>query len=802
MQNFGSTAATPGTHAWPPLSVSQAYLKAQRTRMKQFWGRMAVLHATRHPRNPRPPGKRKYAAMGISNPMSYVRPGSAYFPKATRNIISALKERGLPCVSFDTRGIVYAIFFTYRGNAEIGKVYVGITYKSVMDRFAEHVREAIEYLNGARILLEGDALDLHKTMALHGVSSCIMVPLQKVEGVRAERSASFYASAKRFERYWIQALQSLAPNGFNKYLPGGQDQRFSKFVGSYEGVLMDLWNPLRYLYSPGAGHVGDYRFHYRDYICRLLALHERRDLTGSGSITAVVRKMRRRNLTRMLIIGLLHHIHDIPPDEQFDLCNQLRAEIERRSQVGTRARKTVVKMFIPHYESALLDLLPLQQILANSGNQSLLPVPLRHVHMRLAFSYDVPIGRRWFNYKRQFDGSEFSFQQLQEFADQPCNCSDPEFAPFRPPGCNHVCTPDATFLQHLCPELPNLAAIWRKGSKFRPQTQAPLSEDDKRVVFDSLGDAMGRLTHRLVKHFSVQGNTLNPWSMTVLDQMRAKLACIPTGIVLGLATSPHYGHRERDAMTAILSRYLCTPIDKSSNGMCLTCKHFSVHLELDDLNRNGAGEGATYQIVPQAISEVVSQVQPFLQSLKIKLGTSVLPGYMGIPKLHKPQLAFRFIATSAISVLRPLALKVTVLLRALEGDLDWLWRQHLSFPPAAKMGRSKHWILRNSPQLMPTIQAFNMQNTLQQADASPPWWLSWDSERLFTELDQADLKERLCWLLDRVFELRPDRNLIRVCKGRGATWSSGAMPPNRSGRTEGLSTMFLICNQPSLRFVS
>ena len=431
-----------------------------------------------------------------------------------------------------------------------------------------------------------------------------------------------------------------------------------------------------------------------------------------------------------------------------------------------------------------MDKLPVQRILSDSDNQRLLPPAVRHVHVRLAYKYDVPIGRQWYKYKQLYDGS-LSLEELRVFGDEPYGCHAPELAPFRPPGCDHVCTPDAAFLEHLRPDVPALAQIWREGSKFRPQSRTPVTEEDRQAALSSLERAMGKLSKKLSKE--VPAHTLYPWISTVMQQIYASMDAIPADTMIGHDDSPVYGRRERLAMKDILQTYLCTPVDKLANGMCLTCKHFAVKMQLDDLARNSADGGSTYQALPNtSVDDVVAIAEPILEQLQIKMGDGVLPGYMGMPKLHKPHLAFRFIATSAKSYLRPLALILTYLLRALEAHLDSSWRQ-LHFPATASMGRSRHWILRNSAQLLPVVHAFNMQHSLRRLDESTAEKLSWDFERLYTELNQDDLKVRLCWLLDSLFALHGNRNLIRVAKGCPARWCEGTMPARRTARYQGRS---------------
>ena len=116
-----------------------------------------------------------------------------------------------------------------------------------------------------------------------------------------------------------------------------------------------------------------------------------------------------------------------------------------------------------------MDKFRVWRIVSKHDNQRLLPLALCHVHIRLAYKYAVAIGRQWFKYKQLVDDSQLSLEELSAFADEPYGCHAPELAPFRLPGCDHVCTPDAASVEHLRPDVPALAQIGRADSYLRPQ---------------------------------------------------------------------------------------------------------------------------------------------------------------------------------------------------------------------------------------------------------------------------------------------------------------------------------------------
>ena len=577
---------------------------------------------------------------------------------------------------------------------------------------------------------------------------------------------------------------------FNSVIPGNSTTLFSAFLGSFQGWASDLWHPVRWLYQNRVDtfgrlrdfHIGGFPFHYRDYVRRFVCLLQRRHLTGSQSIAAVMRTMRRRNLERMVMVASLHSIESVSPEDQEFLVQLIQEHLQTRHQNRDRRGKKATKLFTPLFASTLMDDLPLQRILASREMQSLLPACMRHVHFMLGFQYSKPIKCYWFNYKKFI--TQHTYAELQAIADGPCDCHLPRFDRFKVPGCDHVVAFSSDFLRQECPDLPNLAAIWDRGSKYRPQLQHGHSHDFVTEAAAEISAAMSRLRKRLVKQFSVNDNCLDPWCTEVLAKMHQALHALPDSRPSRPAGAPLYGRAERASMERLLDKYICSATDKMSSNMALTCKHIACRHELQDIVRQSAVGQATYEPEVKSLAELVQASEPIFQESQISCGDVELPYYYPIPKIHKPQLAFRFITSCGQFYLRNIAVWVTRFLRAIERPLNRVWDE-LDFPSELQFGRSRPWVIKTSAQIVSFVNRFNMSHSLERLDAAAPNLLSADFERLYTELDQGDLKAKLVWLIDKVFQLQ-EKTCVRVRKGMSPKWVEGNLPAKRKGRDRGV----------------
>ena len=154
---------------WPPDSITASYMKFHLDRSKELHGRMCKLHQKANARHPRKPAKKKHKH---GHPEDYLNADSSFFSPSSRQLLIALQKHrpGLPLPAFNAVGVVYAIFFIVTGSQQISGHYVGISHRSVAERFEEHIRQAKDCRAGLRIL-DGEASKLYSIMAAQGIAS-------------------------------------------------------------------------------------------------------------------------------------------------------------------------------------------------------------------------------------------------------------------------------------------------------------------------------------------------------------------------------------------------------------------------------------------------------------------------------------------------------------------------------------------------------------------------------------------------------------------------------------------------------
>ena len=238
-----------------------------------------------------------------------------------------------------------------------------------------------------------------------------------------------------------------------------------------------------------------------------------------------------------------------------------------------------------------------------------------------------------------------------------------------------------------------------------------------------------------------------------MHHVQTSLFACTNGDRLGDHASPCYTEDDSNAMKALLQDFMCGPTDKCTQNLSFTCKKHAAELLFHDLNRGGAGN-PTYIAQARSQSEIAHDLTVNLEAHGYLPDANVLPVYTFMPKMHKPTIGARFLSLSHQSVMRTAAVWCTAAMRALTQDMVEMWEE-LNFPP----GGFNCWVLKDSAQFIPTIESYNGSRTLLQHEVPPFLW-QFDFERLYTELDQEDLKAKLAEFIHRVFARHPDQILF------------------------------------------
>ena len=85
-----------------------------------------------------------------------------------------------------------------------------------------------------------------------------------------------------------------------------------------------------------------------------------------------------------------------------------------------------------------------------------------------------------------------------------------------------------------------------------------------------------------------------------------------------------------------------TSVDKASNNISLICKHYCLNNLENELCTT-----QTYVLTDETEGDIVRKHVQFCMKFKIPVEDMAVPFMHAIPKFHKPQLDFRYIAAGA-----------------------------------------------------------------------------------------------------------------------------------------------------------
>lgn len=161
-----------------------------------------------------------------------------------------------------------------------------------------------------------------------------------------------------------------------------------------------------------------------------------------------------------------------------------------------------------------------------------------------------------------------------------------------------------------------------------------------------------------------------------------------------------------------------------------------------------------------------------------------LPFYYSITKLHKTPVAARFIAGHSREVTTTGLNKVLAsFFRGVNSNVEKLWCAAVEDIPGFEE-TPWPWLLTNTADIIPRIQAFNRSNYLQ-----PVRQVTADFKRLYTNLPIPDLRGSLHWLMQEVAAFHGGAVAVKIWadQKKALEWyRAGEVPDQRQGRLGGI----------------
>jgi hypothetical protein len=441
------------------------------------------------------------------------------------------------------------------------------------------------------------------------------------------------------------------------------------------------------------------------------------------------------------------------------LADVLAVRLQRPPPLPKQRRR----LMVCSYWSTIFDHLDFHAAFAHPTVVAALPDTWGAVPPVVGFKYAKPLGLTFCNHVHT--ATSLTVEEVQHYMSPAtqCPCQQPRYAPFVHGALGHVVTCNEQVLLD-CPS--PLHALFRAGFKHRPQClRVCMSPVVRAQVLDDIRVALVRYSqqysHQLPAHF---GRDLSLWTERVLAVLEEQLygVAFADGKFFSNASKPHEPGTEfvpyLDRYGAYISQlhrdFVVTRADKLGNNYVVVCKRFYVQSIMADLDSGQfyarvphmAG-GATLAVVPDMLLPVVMHTAPDMYP-KCTSGDHyravlrAVPYEAALVKLHKQPYALRFLACSGTNGLKPPAVWLTALLRALHVDLAGAWRALLE-QVGVDWATEPPWYAGRSVQVVDNVRRFN--NTcMSRADfLAGRGWHGYDVVRLYTNIDLQDLCSKL-----------------------------------------------------------
>ena len=338
-------------------------------------------------------------------------------------------------------------------------------------------------------------------------------------------------------------------------------------------------------------------------------------------------------------------------------------------------------------------------------------------------------------------------------------------------------------LHTLSPDL-----IAHGTAKFRPGTgPAVFTTDTKQTVLDLLHDPVNFYAQRAESKLGIPG-AMTGWRSTVMQRVTETLNTIPLDTPLQECTPLGYHTHDASAMRAFLDRYqghgvVCTTMDKAANTMIFRCPKAYVSDTLADFC-----SASVYTAVTEDADSLLQSHNAFLTSYGVPIDRSCqdLPHYVATMKLHKQPPGCRYISSSATSSMQVVSVWLNRLFNALLPEIDHLFAKVMKDTGIAAFWTHRSWILKNTAEVIPLIQAWNQIYAATSASStSPPYLQTFDFERLYTNIDTNDMLSSIMELVRDIFssDTRHQFAGIKVCTTKKAQWlKQDQMPASDQSR--------------------
>ena len=428
-----------------------------------------------------------------------------------------------------------------------------------------------------------------------------------------------------------------------------------------------------------------------------------------------------------------------------DLCNHFRSRSV--SYINFRSNKYKVNgsksnnrysEFVPiKFISKEIEGFNINNILNSRTAMNLFPsknLSKKFCHSDFRFStcykYENSIRSDIINYKE-------NIMDFGDIADVKCYCHlYPEHVD---QSVGHVVTGDLDIVKNR-----KLKKLFKKGYKFIE----PLYKN-KHSIFNSIKKDLVSYIKSLSEKFSVSVEYFDGWLVTVLHDIKNEVFCSK----ISCKRSQSVFVSESNDVDTLKDHFVITGIDKAQNNLSFICRYYYLKNLEEELSTT-----KTYIPSDKSEDEIVKEHALFCKKYNIPVSDFTVPFMHMIPKFHKPQLDFRYIAAGTKCSTKPLAKILSGVFKLIDKTLKYSDNFKFKFK-----NTSGYWIVKNKDEQVSVLDFLNNSSSAKSVN-------SFDFKKLYTNIPHDKVIGKLSDLIKRCFDDKKVK-YINVSKNFKASWS-------------------------------
>ena len=397
----------------------------------------------------------------------------------------------------------------------------------------------------------------------------------------------------------------------------------------------------------------------------------------------------------------------------------------------TKLTKKDTDNILFQFSSKALDMLEMNSVIKDTRIQSLLPDIIKpFCPLKVYYKYDIPIGRRIFNYNSFL--KNLDNMQIINIINKDCSCSH---SPYIYEPHRHVITGNLDIIPDE-----NLRLLLSYGTKFREPTY--LLPDD---LFTSLSNDIEEFIIKKSRKYKLQTHKFEEWKNEVKRVLKNKIAFFAEHkpYLFIKKTSILKENNIRKCLESLREKYIISSIDKATNNYVFICKKYyliTLMTELGiDLNTLVCTGNGTYQPVNNMNEiDIINSHYDIIKNefnITISEDNKSIPRIFWNPKLHKTPYKARYIAGSSKCTTKQISLYVN---KALKVVRDYFSRYCKAL--YKNSGINCNWSINSSTEFVERLETIDIYNIQ-----------VYDFTTLYTNLDLNTVERLLFNMIDLIF---------------------------------------------------